>query len=62
MMRINLLKCFPHRFTKHYDRKSGNTYAICLRCSKLYQTTADYRTPSAKWYDWIDNLTARMDI
>jgi hypothetical protein len=55
-MKINLLKCFPHRFTKHYDRKSGKTFAICLRCSKSWETEADYRTPKMKWYDFIDRI------
>ena len=62
MMKINLLKCFPHRFTKHYDRKSCQTYALCLRCGRRWEIEADYRTPHQKWYEFVDNMTNRMGL
>ena len=61
MMKINLLRCFPHRFTKHYDRKSGKTYAICLRCSKSWETEAEYRTLPGKWFDFYDRIFEWLD-
>lgn len=62
MIRINLLKCFPHRFTKHYDYITKRTHSTCMRCMKTYETEADYRTPKQKWYESIDRLTSRMGL
>jgi hypothetical protein len=57
MMKINLLKHFPHQFLKH-ETPAGEKLLVCTGCMKV----SSNRTPSQRWYDYIDAVEKRMGL
>lgn len=41
MMKINLLKCFPHRFLKH-ETEAGEKVFLCGRCMRVWPRVQEH--------------------